>query len=110
MLDLLIGLVWGEAERPKKGDDQLYGFWDKLAQRVRLTQISNVNCQYQCSISMREKWVSKERYILWWSRRPNPEDWINRKPDDWKNIGPKKEKNLRPNSTVLYLIFSPIYI
>ena len=46
-----------------------------------------------------------------WYTRLNLEDRINRKPDDQKmTIQPKNQKNIRPNSTVLNLIFCPIYI
>ena len=44
--------------------------------------------------------------------RPNPEDRLNRKPDDRKkNINKtQKSKNRTSESTVLNLIFGPIYI
>ena len=49
-----------------------------------------------------------------WSIRPNPEDRINRKPDHRKNdrrtINTKKQKTKKMISTVLNLIFGPIYI
>ena len=46
-----------------------------------------------------------------WYHRQNPEDQINRKPDGQKNHqSTAKAKNVRPNSTVLNLIFGPIYI